>query len=194
MGKRRFFVMKANSTATVKSEIRIFGSTKVMVLCALLAAMSIVLGKFVNISIGDSIRISFENLPIIMASIFFGPIAGAVTGASADIVGCFLKGYSINPFITLGAVCIGFFPGLLYRSYAKGKEFTKLLTSVMSAHVVGSMIVKSIGLMAVYHTPMKVIAWRVPIYIIIGIVETIAVHTLLRNKAFKTELEKVMKK
>lgn len=194
MRKRRFFVMKVNSTATVKSEIRLFGSTKVMVISALLAALSIVLGKFLNIPIGDSIRISFENLPVIMSSIFFGPVVGAITGAAADIVGCILKGYSINPFITFGAVCIGFFPGLFYRSYAKGKEFTKLLASVMSGHVVGSMIVKSIGLMAVYHTPMKVIAWRVPIYIILGIVETIAVHTLLRNKAFKAELEKVMRK
>ncbi len=106
--------MKANSTATVKSEIRLFGSTKVMVISALLAALSIVLGKFLNIPIGDSIRISFENLPVIMSSIFFGPVVGAITGAAADIVGCILKGYSINPFITFGAVCIC----LLYTSDA----------------------------------------------------------------------------
>ena len=80
---------------------RIFGSTKKLVVCALFAAMSIVLGKFLSIKIGDNIRISFENLSLIMSGIFFGPLVGLVTAAVADIVGCILYGYAINPIISV---------------------------------------------------------------------------------------------
>ena len=91
------------------NRIRLFGSIKVMVVCSLFVAMSIVLGKFLSIPIGDNIRIGFENLSLLLAGILFGPLIGMFTAVAADIVGCFLKGYEINPIITLGAACIGFF-------------------------------------------------------------------------------------
>lgn len=182
-----------NSTMTAKSNIRLFGSTRVLVISSLLAAMSIVLGKYLQIPIGDSIRISFENLPILMAGIFFGPFVGAFTGIAADLIGCFMKGYAVNPIITCGAACIGFISGAVYRNFFKDREFPRVTTAIMSAHIIGSMIVKSLGLVKYYHTPMSVIAWRVPLYIIIGIAETAAIYTLLSNKAFMAELERVTK-
>ena len=54
-------------------------SLRVIACAAVCAALSIVLGKFAAIPIGNTIRISFENLPIIFCSVAFGP---AVGGAS----------------------------------------------------------------------------------------------------------------
>lgn len=179
---------------TAKSQVRLFGNTRVLIISSLLAAMSIVLGKYLQIPVGDSIRISFENLPVLMAGIFFGPVVGAVTGAAADLIGCFVKGYAVNPIITCGAACIGFVSGAVYHFFPRRKELARVAASVMSAHILGSMIVKSVGLVLYYHTKMAVIAWRVPLYILIGTAETIAIYTLLSNKAFMAELEKVMKK
>ena len=59
-----------------KNRIRIFGSLRVMVLCSVFVAISIVCGKYLAFNVGDFIRFSFENLPIIFAGMAFGYIAG----------------------------------------------------------------------------------------------------------------------
>ena len=78
-----------------KGRSALFGSLRIMTVAALLAAMSFILGKFLQIPnpFSEIIRLSFENLPILFAGICFGPIVGAATGAVADLVGCLLYGY-----------------------------------------------------------------------------------------------------
>lgn len=190
--------------------LRLFGNVRVMIISGLFVALSIVLGKFLQIPIGDSIRISLENLPLMMAGIFFGPFVGGAVGMGADLIGCVLKGYAINPIITLGATSIGFISGLvsiytmpLIKNFSFNVQsfgefiisFCKyafsLFTPIISAHIVGSMIIKSIGLYAYYHTPMEVLAWRIPTYIAIGLCEFAIIAMLLSNRAFKNQLDKV---
>ena len=88
---------------------------RALIITAVLAAMSIVLGKFLQIPIGDSFRISFENLPILMASFMFGPIYGGACGLVADLLGCVLRGYAIIPLITVASFLMGIIPGVLTR-------------------------------------------------------------------------------
>ena len=102
--------------------IALFGNIRVMAVAALLTALSIVLGKYLAVNVTDSLRISFENLPILMAGLFFGPLIGGVVGAAADMIGCFLVGYSINPIITLGAFLIGVISGIIGMYAFPGKE------------------------------------------------------------------------
>ena len=173
---------------------RIFGSTKKLVVCALFAAMSIVLGKFLSIKIGDNIRISFENLSLIMSGIFFGPLVGLVTAAVADIVGCILYGYAINPIITLGAASIGFTAGMVSHMMLRNKELLNVVVSVSLAHLIGSVIIKTIGLYVYYGTPFKVLIWRVPVYIITAAAESFIIYTLARNKAFSEQIERMNSK
>ena len=167
---------------------------RTIVLIGLLAAMSIVFGKLLAINIGNSIRISFENLPILMAGIFLGPSAGFLTGVLADVIGCMIVGYSINPIITLAAGCIGLFSGLMYRLLLQKALPVRVYSSVMTAHVIGSMILKSIGLMVFYHTPLAGVAPRVPLYICIGIAESTIILLLLKNKIFAAQVERLGKK
>ena len=72
---------------TMAGSLKLFGSIRVMVAAALFIAMSIILGKFLAINVGGSIRISLENLPVLMAGIFFGPFVGAAVGIGADVIG-----------------------------------------------------------------------------------------------------------
>lgn len=186
-----------NNRTAVKSEIRLFGSTRVLVVSALLVSMSIVLGKFGAVNIGNSIRIGFGGLPIQMAGIFFGPIVGAAVGLVADVVGCMLKGYEPNPIIAVGSTCIGLFSGLVYH-YAlravKSVILPKIALATLAGHIVGSMLITSFGLYVYYHSPMETLILRVPIYLITAVVETAVIYLMLRNKAFYTELEKVRRK
>ena len=195
--KEDFFMTTNNREAAVKQDIRLFGSTKVLIVAALLVAMSIVLGKFGAVNIGNSIRIGFGGLPIQMAGIFFGPVIGAVVGLVADVLGCILKGYSINPIITIGSTCIGLFSGLVFH-YAlrpiKNHLLPRIAISTVAAHIVGSMLITSFGLYAYYHTPFQTLILRVPIYLITAALETAVIYLMLKNKAFSAELEKVRRK
>ena len=186
-----------NKTAAIKSDIRLFGSTRILIVAALLVAMSIVLGKFGAINIGNSIRIGFGGMPIQVAGIFFGPVIGAVVGLVADVVGCILKGYSINPIITLGSTCIGLVSGLMFHYALKPMKkviLPKIAISTVAAHAVGSMLITSIGLYAYYHTPFETLILRVPIYLITAAIETAVIYLMLKNKAFSSELDKVRRK
>ncbi len=188
------FFMTANKKTAASENLKLFGNTRVLVISALFIAMSIVLGKLLAFNIGDSIRVSFENLPVLMAGIFFGPFVGAAVGAGADIIGCLIVGYSINPVITLGAASIGFVSGLVSMLVFKDKLLPSTACSVLTAHAVGSMAIKSIGLYVYYHTPIQVLMLRIPLYIGIGILETYIIYLLLKNKAFSAQLEKVKRK
>ncbi len=171
--------------------IRIFGNLRVMIVSGLFIALSIVLGKFLQIPIGDNIRISLENTPVIMSGIFFGPFVGGAVGAAADLIGCLLKGYAINPVITLGALTIGFSSGLFAALLKKAPKLMSVIASVSSSHIIGSIMIKSIGLRLYYGTPYSVLAWRIPTYVAIGIIEVIIIFTLTSNKAFSAQLDKL---
>lgn len=147
-----------------------------------LAALSIVFGKLLQIPIGDSIRISFENLPILLASLLFGPVLGGLTGLVADLVGCLLVGYSINPIITLGAVMVGVLPALLYRRTGAGALFG----SVLVTHVLASMAIKTLGLYLYFYYPVfpALLLWRVPIYLLLAVLESVILYQLLRHPFF----------
>lgn len=183
----------SKSRPSLVGQMRLFGNIRVLVIAALLVAMSIVFGKVLSFTIGP-LRISFENLPILMAGIFFGPVIGMVVGIVADIIGCLIVGYAINPLITAGAACIGLFAGLMYYLPDWKKQEIRIVLTVLTAHVIGSMIVKSIGFMVYYGYPIESVALRVPLYLGITIVESIVLLALLRNKAFSRELERIQQK
>ena len=125
---------------TSAADLRLFGNVRVLTISALLIAMSIVLGKLLAFNITDSIRISLENLPLLMAGIFFGPFIGAAVGAGADIIGCLIVGYSINPIISVGAASIGFIAGFVSHFIFKKRSLPSIAVSVAAAHIIGSMI------------------------------------------------------
>lgn len=189
-----FFMITSNQNNTAVGNIKLFGNVRVMIISGLFIAMSIVLGKFLQIPIGISIRISFENLPILMAGIFFGPFVGGAVAIGADIIGCLLKGYAINPIITLGAASIGIVSGLISMLLKKKNMTLNIALSVMLAHIIGSLIIKTIGIYVYYHTPLEVLALRIPTYIGTGILEFLIILMLLKNKAFSSQLDRICNK
>ena len=165
------------------------------VMCALLAAMSIVLGKLLAINLGEVLRLSFENLPIIFAGAAFGPIAGLFVGALADILGCLIVGYAINPLVTLGAIAIGAVSGL-YRILPNRSggvsRFLRIAVTVLLAHLVGSVLIKTAGLSAFYSMPYyALLLWRALNYLIVGSLEFLVLSVLLCNGRIRYLIEKM---
>lgn len=161
-----------------------------LIFCALLSAMTVIF-KELSINISDWLRFSLENTPILLAGLLFGPVAGLFTGAVGDIIGCIYCGYAINPMITIGAALIGGVSGTVFCIAKKLPILPKLILSIYSGHIVGSMIVKSIAMHIWFSQPWTLLVFRIPTYLIIGAVEIGLVYILIKNKAFIGQLERI---
>ncbi len=181
-----------------KGKIVLFKTLTILVCSAFLAAISIVLGKYLQIPLGDVMRFSFENTPILMAGMIFGPLVGGVVGAVADLIGCVMVGYTINPLVTIGAFLIGFISGTVYfllERFAKCRNAVKISLSVASAHITGSVIVKTVGLAAYYSIPLPTLMlWRLLNYVIVGVLEYLILYYLLKNKLIKAQINSILNK
>lgn len=168
-----------------------FKNLKLTAVLAMLTAISIILGKYLAIRGGDIMRFSLENMPIIFAGMAFGAVAGALVGGVADLVGCIMVGYTINPVVTLGAVAIGAISGLLPTILKKTKLDERLVTAitVAVAHLVGSVIIKTLGLSAYYDMPFGILLlWRILNYAIVGVLDGLTVRALLSNKGISMQI------
>ena len=165
---------------------------KKIVISGIFSALSIILGKLLAFNIGELFRISLENLPIIFVGIALGPLWGMAVGAVADLVGCLIVGYTINPIITLGAVFIGAVAGVVSKLTRHIKLWGRVFLSVFSAHLLGSVIIKSIGLSLFYGTDLwTLIPYRALNYALITAIEYIIVYILLQNTEINARIRSI---
>lgn len=167
---------------------------KLTVILALLTAISIVMGKYLGINAGEYMRFSLENMPIIFAGLAFGPLSGAIVGVAADLIGCALMGWAPIPWVTVGAGVIGLVSGFMPIILKKTKVSLPLTVTltVISAHIIGSLLIKSIGLSDFYGMPYYVILlWRVTNYIIVGLLDGAVVYVMLKNKEIKKRIQAI---
>ncbi len=166
--------------------VPLFGNTKVMCTAALLTALAVAIAAVCKtFTIGNSIRITFENLPIILSGYLFGPWVGLFTGLCSDLINTAVSSYGIagiNPIITLGAGSVGFAAGFCASLLSGRGTALRLSVSVASAHILGNMIIKSLGIYIYYSTPLPILAIRIPLYAVIGIIEFAAIRALLASK------------
>lgn len=90
-----------------------FKEVRNVVICAIFAAIAIVLGYF-TIVLGDFVKIGFSGIPNQLVSAFFGPAIGGIFGGVLDILkfivkptGAFFPGFTLNAI--LAGVIYGIF-------------------------------------------------------------------------------------
>ena len=167
-----------------------------LTLSAMLIAMSVVIGIFCKTFLnfgGGLFRITFENLPIILSGIMFGPLVATAVGVATDLVSYLLSPqiYPPNLVVTLGAATVGFISGFISHFLVKKQGYAQIIISGIAAHAVGSMIIKSIGLFSFYGWA---VIWRVPTYIVIAAVEITILCLLYKNATFRRLIDKFVKK
>lgn len=183
--------MKKENKRNGRVSILGFSDLRSLCIAALLCAAAIVIAylcKFLTLT--SSIRITFENLPIIMCGYVFGPIPGLLCGLSADTLSTAVSyGFGgINPILTLGAGSVGFVAGAVSYICRSRKESVRLFISVFAAHITGNILIKSYGLWLYYHSPLPMLAVRIPLYITIAAIEYILLGLLLRSRGIKKVL------
>ena len=181
-GKGGIFLSEANKRLKNKH----YNRTKLISTSAMMTAISVVVGIFcknyLNFGLG-LFRITFENLPIIMTGIIFGPIAGGVVGVASDLISYLFsaQAYPPNLIVTLGAAMSGIISGLSSRLIVRKKGSAQIIVSGTLAHVIASMIIKPIGLYQFYGI---MVLWRIPLYFIIAPIEITIICFLLKRKSF----------
>ena len=166
---------------------------KRLVLGAMLAAMSVVIGMFCKsfLNFGGGLwRITFENLPIILAGVFLGPITGGLVGVVSDLTSYLLSPqiYPPNLIVTFGAFAVGVTAGLMAKFAIRERGTKQIALSAAAAHVIGSMIIKPIGLFQFYQWAVLV---RIPLYLVIAPLEILLLCLLWKQKSFRKLFEKI---
>ena len=167
-------------------------SLRLITALALLSAIGIILGKFLAFNITDFMRFSLENLSIIFSAVAFGPLAGLAVGLVQDIVGCLIRGYALNPIITLASGLIGLISGVIYHHLSKLHKGVRMCLAIATAHLIGSVLIKSLGLAIYYQLPfIATLLWRALNYLIVGSIEAIVMIYLTKSKLLLSEIQKI---
>ncbi len=123
-------------------------NVKTLVFMALLVAMHLVLTRVLVFDLG-AYRISVGSVCTILAGLWLGPVAGGVCGFASDIIGCFMKGYAVNPFITVAAILWGVLPALVRPLIANKKKTGKtvgICVSIVVTAILSSLVLTTAGL------------------------------------------------
>ncbi len=160
-------------------------------LAAVSAVIGIVCKNFFTFNI--YYRVTFENLPIIFAGILFGPFAGAAAGIVADATSCLMSTNPvINPIISAGAACVGFCAGAVPRWIIRNPGNAQIALSVVSSHLIGQVIIKSIGKIVFFYMPWWGAFVGLGISVVVGTLEFFAIRYIMSRKSIMAQLKGVV--
>ena len=162
-------------------------TVRTLTLAAMLTAMSVVIGIFCKtvLNFGNGLfRITFENLPILLSGLLYGPFVGGMVGICSDLVSYLLSAQSYPPnlIVTAGAMLVGVLSGAMGKILARRGRRTRIVLSCAIAHLVGSVVVKSIGLYQFYG---MLVLWRIPVYLVVASLEITVLCLLLGRESFR---------
>lgn len=160
--------------------------TRTLVMLGLLAALSVVLERLLAIMPTENIRIAFGNLPIILAGLLFGPVAGGITGLVADFIGTALfSPWPWYPPLALTPVIMGVVPGMIGLLLKKRTNFLAFLIMILPAELLGPIIWSNLGLQWLNGVPFFVnLPLRAPVKAAIAAVDILLVFLLYKSGIF----------
>ena len=170
-----------------KKNSKVFKSVHTLTLAAMFTAMSVVIAMFCksyfNFGMG-LYRITFENIPIILSGVIFGPVVGGVVGCATDWISYLLSPQELPPniIVNIGATLVGVISGLVSRFIVKKHGYLQIIIAGAAAHLICSMIIKPIGLFMFFGWWVLV---RVPMYLLIAPIEIAVMCMLYKNRMIR---------
>ena len=176
-------------------------SVKNLVFLALLTAIQIVLTRVAVINIGGIYRITLGAIATVLAGIWMGPVAGGIEGGLADVIGCFISGYGVNPLITLSAVIWGVAAGIagwFIKEKSRPMKSVIICVSIVISGILGTLGFTTAGLVLMGQNfyaimPGRVVQYAImtPIYCVCTLVLYFSPLTAMVHENVRTgKLEK----
>ena len=165
-------------------------STRTLAYCALLAALSVVLARLIIPMPDESTRFSIEAVPIYMAGMLFGPLAGGLVGFAADFIGCMFSGYGFNPLFCLPPILYGVFGGVFRYYLARKISIPRLILGFLPPIIFGSILYQSVALAYVYYNAtfmeglLLKLSTRSIQFAITMVIDAVVIYLLFKSKIF----------
>ncbi len=128
-------------------------------LLAMFIALQIVLSKFLMLQLAPSVRLSIDSVPILLAGLWFGPLAGALVGTLSDFLGTLLfpTAGAYFPPLTVAFLLIGLVAGLMSRVVKVKQPVIRAALIVIPSEIIGSYLFKSFALSFLVGAPFPVL-------------------------------------
>lgn len=139
-----------SNASTAAARRGVHTRTRQLTFCAMLCALSVVLARLFGLMPSEAARFSIEAIPIFLAGVLFGPIAGVLVGFSADFIGCLFSAYGYNPIFCLPPMIYGLCGGLFSAWLKQRPGILRLAAAYLIPVVFGSILWQSFALALVY--------------------------------------------
>ena len=163
-------------------------STSSIVIAGLMAAISIILTRFFSIMVlGDTLRLSFGDMPIELAGILLGPIVGALTGIVADLAGFMMRSTGgFFPGFTLSAALTGLIPGLIFWGNKDRYPLWKVIVAIVAVNLIVCLGLNTLWLTIMYKKGfMILLPSRIIARAIIAPIDIAVIYLLLQKIRIK---------
>lgn len=141
--------MERNQNQHQKQDRNRLFTTRNMAMMAVLVAINIILARFLSIQT-DTLRISFELIPLVLAGMWLGPVGGAIVAIVGDVLGVLLQGLVWFPPLILGPLSTAILSGVatkyIFRSnLAAPRDTWKVVVTVVAVGILNSFCFGLIG-------------------------------------------------
>ena len=155
-------------------------SLRTLIVLAVFAALGAVFSAFFSIQLNftgiKTVGISLAPIPVMLAGIFFGPLAGFLVGFVTDTAGFFM-GVPMGPYNILFSITMGLFgviAGLFYLR-AEKRSLWRAAVAAPVAQIVVSVVLNTLIIWQFYGVPLSVLlptrlisaAAELPVYILL---------------------------
>ena len=162
-----------------------------LIICALLAAITVILSRLIIPMPNATTRFSVEAVPIFISGLLFGPVSGMMVGLVSDMVGCLFSGYGYNPLFSLPPLLYGLCGAAFQPLLLKKMRIWSIALAFFPAVVFGSILYQSWALAFVYNSQgalaesfLYQLAKRSVQFAITYILDVVIVWGLYRAKVF----------
>lgn len=156
-------------------------NTKTLTILGLLVAVDIVLSRFLSISAWN-IKIGFSFVPIALAAILYGPLAGGLVAAVGDFLGAVL--FPIGPYFP-GFTFTAFLTGMVFGLFLHKKQnLRNIAGAVLVNQLIMSLLLNTLWISILYGSPfLPLLETRVFQAVLLGVVQFVVIRMVGRLPA-----------
>jgi ECF transporter S component (folate family) len=132
---------------------------RTLIVLALLAALGAVFSAYLSVELTPAgvktIEVSLTPVPVMLAGMLFGPLAGGLTGFVADFAGFFMntQGQAYNPVFSLTMALFGVIAGIFYLRSQKNSIW-KVTAVALTAQITCSVVLNTLLVWLFYGVPL----------------------------------------
>ena len=152
-------------------------TTRVLTTLAMLTAIEIVLSRFLSLNAWNT-KIGFGFVPVVVAALLYGPLAGGIVGALAEFIGAIL--FPIGAYFP-GFTLTAFLMGMVFGLFLYPKQnLVRTLAAVGINQFILGLFLNTFWISVLYDSPfVPLLATRVIQSAILTVVQTVCIQLIV---------------